>query len=167
VDLVGKELTMQALLVVESCFGCTLAVARAVADGLRDAGTAVEIVPAAQAPATVDADLVLVGAPTHNMGLPSSTSRASAAQKGAPAAGNGVREWLERWTPGGARVVSFDTGTGGFLAGSAAKAVVKALRRRGTPCERGESFTVSGTAGPLADGELERARAWGRSLAQR
>jgi hypothetical protein len=157
---------MRALLVVESCFGCTLAVARAVADGLRDAGTTVEIVTAAEAPSTAPAELVLIGAPTHNMGLPSSTSRASAAQKGAPTPGTGVREWLERWTPGGARVVSFDTGTGGFLSGSAAKAVAKALRRRGTPCERGESFTVAGTAGPLTDGELERARAWGRSLAR-
>jgi flavodoxin len=155
---------MQAVVVVESCFGNTSKVADAIVEGLRAAGAEVETFAAGSAPRRLSADLVLVGAPTHNMGLPTSASRSQAVQKGATAATTGVREWIDRVEALNGRVVTFATTTGGMFAGSASKAIVKALKRRDIRAERGTDFTVKGTPGPLAERELDRARAWGSSL---
>ncbi len=62
---------MYALVVVESCFGNTYAVAEAVAAGLTEAGAEVALVSAVEAPKKPTGDLVVVAAPTHNLGLPS------------------------------------------------------------------------------------------------
>jgi hypothetical protein len=52
------------------------------------------------------------------------------------------------------------------LPGSAAAAAEKRLRRLGfRVLARFQSFFVEGTTGPLARGELERARRWGEELA--
>jgi flavorubredoxin len=155
---------MKAIVIVESCFGNTSAVADAIIEGLRSTGAEVQAYVASSAPARLSADLVLVGAPTHNLGLPTPASRGQAAQKGAAAPAKGVREWIETVETVGGRVVTFSTTTGGVFAGSAGKAIVKALKRRRVTAERGADFTVGGTPGPLADGELGRAREWGRTL---
>jgi hypothetical protein len=47
---------------------------------------------------------------------------------------------------------------------SAGKAIVKALKQRRVSARRGVDFQVMGTPGPLADGELDRAQEWGRTL---
>jgi hypothetical protein len=157
------------LVIVESCFGNTGRVADAIAAGLSSAGARVQVAPAEIAEAAVAGaiDLVLVGAPTHNAGLPTPSTRTQAATPDRPAR-LGVREWVATARiPAVAEVVAFDTVTGGAFSGSAAKAAVKALRRRRIRAERGESFRVSGREGPLVDGELDRARAWGESLAAR
>jgi len=156
---------VRAVVLVESCFGCTAAVARAVAEGLRSTGAEVEVLDAASAPAELRADLVLVGAPTHNTGLPTPASRRQAATTGAPRTGPGVREWIDRVAAVDGRVVAFSTKVGSRFAGSAGKAAVRALERRGVTAERGEDFVVTGTAGPLAEGETARAEHWGRGLA--
>ena len=63
------------------------------------------------------------------------------------------------------RAVAFDTVTGtGFFSGSAAKHIEKRLGRLGVTVITRSSFLVSATPGPLADGELARAEAWGASL---
>ena len=56
----------------------------------------------------------------------------------------------------------------GKLPGSAAKAAAKVLRRRslGVVAESA-SFFVEDSTGPLGEGELDRARAWGARLAAR
>jgi len=156
------------LIVIESCFGNTDRVAGAIATGLRSGGADVTVVDAAAAPATEGVDLLLVGSPTHNMGLPGPASRAQAAAKGGRPVAIGVAEWLEA-LPGqaGRRVASFDTVAGrGFFSGSAAKAIEKRMRRQSIAFAGRESFLVSGTAGPLADDELARAEAWGTALGQ-
>jgi flavorubredoxin len=155
---------MKAIVIVESCFGNTSAVADAIIEGLRSTGADVQAYQAGSAPTRLSADLVLVGAPTHNFGLPTSASRGQAAQKGAPVPARGVREWIEAVETVGGRVVAFSTTTGGVFAGSAGKAIVKALKRRHVMAERGVDFTVIGTPGPMAEGELVRAREWGRTL---
>ena len=155
---------MHAVVVIESCFGNTSKVAEAIIAGLRSSGAEVETYAAGSAPRRLRADLVLVGAPTHNMGMPTSASRDQATRKGGAAAATGVREWIEGVEALDGRVDTFSTTTGGFLAGSAGKAVVKALKRRRISAEHGADFTVNGTPGPVADGELERARDWGRTL---
>lgn len=153
------------LIVVESCYGNTGRVAEAISAGLVRAGAHVEVGSAATAATAVGpaVDLVLVGAPTHNAGLPTASTRAQTATPGRL----GLREWVARAeVPAGAHVITFDTVTGGAFSGSAARAAVKVLRRRRIRAERGESFRVSGREGPLLEGELERARAWGENLAR-
>ncbi len=64
--------------------------------------------------------------------------------------------------------MTFDTVVAGAFSGSAAKAAVKLLRRAGFARPvRGESFVVTGTKGPLREGEDLRAREWGAALAAR
>lgn len=159
---------MKATLIVETCFGNTARVAGAMADGLRKAGVGVAVTPVSEAAARVATDLLILAAPTHNMGMSSASSRAQAAHKGAeqvPEAG--MREWIEAVQSIKGRVVTVSTMTGGRFTGSAAKAMQKALKRHGIRAERGEDFVVGGTPGPLADGELERARGWARGLGRR
>jgi hypothetical protein len=52
------------------------------------------------------------------------------------------------------------------LPGSAAESAVKAARRNGyESVAKAASFYVRDLDGPLLDGELERARAWGQQVA--
>jgi hypothetical protein len=155
---------MRAVLIIESCFGNTSQIADAVGEGLRSRGVAVETISAESAPPSLNADLVLVGAPTHNMGLPNSASRSQAAQKGGDAPSSGVREWIDRVGSIDGPVIAFSTTTGGLLAGSAGKAIVKAFKRHKIHADRGPDFIVKGTPGPLGEGELARAREWGSTL---
>jgi flavorubredoxin len=158
---------MDVLIVTESCFGNTRRVAEHVADGLRSAGATVTLVDAAQAPAAPAVDLLLVGAPTHNMGLPRPASRQQAQSTGGRAPVAGVAEWLAalpRRLDGRAGAFATVTGTG-FFSGTAAKAIEKELRRRGVEVVARESFLVAGRSGPAAEGELARAQTWGAGLA--
>jgi len=51
--------------------------------------------------------------------------------------------------------------------GSATGAIAKSLNRAGyQPIAKDQRFIVKGTYGPLADGEIERAKAWGAELAR-
>jgi hypothetical protein len=52
------------------------------------------------------------------------------------------------------------------LVGSAARGIARRLRHRGYElAAEPESFFVDDAEGPLAEGELDRARAWGQTLA--
>ncbi len=164
---------MKALIVVESMFGNTRKVADAVAEGLRGHAS-VEVVGPADAPAPLLelVDLLVVGGPTHAFSMTRGSTREDAVRQGAPAeaAATGIREWIDRLHAGphSEVVATFDTRVGKVrhLPGSAAKAAVKALRKLGyTPVVPAESFWVADVAGPLLEGELDRARAWGESLA--
>ncbi|HEX6236158.1 MAG TPA: flavodoxin family protein [Acidimicrobiales bacterium] len=167
---------MRALVVYESMYGNTQAVAEAVADGLRH-GTDIDTVEAVEvgaAPRDVerDVDLLVVGAPTHAFSLSRPNSRADAAKRSdrpLVSTGIGIREWiagLPRTTAAGG-VATFDTRLRRpRLPGSAARAALRRMRRLGwRPAARAASFWVEGTTGPLSDGELERARRWGTELA--
>ena len=60
---------------------------------------------------------------------------------------------------------AFHTGVRGPL-GSAAPAIAEALEQAGYAwVAKPVGFVVTGRFGPLRDGELERARAWGAELA--
>ncbi|HEY3337207.1 MAG TPA: flavodoxin/nitric oxide synthase [Propionicimonas sp.] len=163
---------MTALIVTESLFGNTLAIAEAIGGGIADVhGPAtVRVVHASQAPAELptEVDLLVVGAPTHLLSLPNAGSRHDAEGRGAPVAhATGVREWIEKVAiPTGLRVATFDTSIPDRIGlGTAAGAAARALRDRGADTTVGPSFFVTGMEGPLADGELGRATAWGRELA--
>jgi hypothetical protein len=155
---------MRALVVVESWFGNTAQIAEAIADGLRETGAEVEVTAAASAPREPLADLVVVAAPTHNLGLPSAASREKAREGGGTGEATGVHEWLDQAKPSAARLTTVDTAVAGVFSGSAAKAAQKLARRKGWHADRGPSFLVSGTKGPLAADAIETATALGRSL---
>lgn len=160
---------MYVLVVYESMFGNTAAVARAVAQGMAE-HVQVGVAEVSMRPDTTDADAVVVGAPTHAFGLSRPATRADAARQGAHAPTEvGVREWLATLRRPGLAVAAFDTRIANpFLPGSAAKTAAKALRR--AECHLvapAESFLVTGTKGPLRDGELDRARRWGAELGTR
>ena len=160
---------MKALVVYESMFGNTERVARAVAEGL--AGRVeVETTNVTAAPAVSGVDLLVVGAPTHAFGLSRPQTRGTAVRQGgsATAAEVGVREWLSRaGRLDGVPVASFDTRVARpRMPGSAARKAIRLLRRAGgRPVGPPVSFYVTGTPGPLVDGECARARAWGELIA--
>jgi hypothetical protein len=169
---------MRAVVTFESVYGNTRAIAEAIGEGL---GALHEVKVAAHdqlAREDVDrADLVVVGAPTHMHGLPTSLSRKMAAkasdEDGMPldpsaTSDPGIRSWLSEQAGGGRAAAAFDTRAdrSPALTGSAARGVAKRLRRRGFDLVvEPESFFVEDAEGPLADGETERARAWGQTVA--
>ena len=172
---------MTALVVYESMYGSTKAIAEAIGEGLAPAGPVrvLEISALASAPGgrtiSPQIDLLVVGAPTHAFGLSRPNTRQDAAHD-APGGtvisnGKGLREWLSEISLplGGTRFVAFDTKVvRPALPGSAAKGAHKALvRMGGRPVDDPRSFGVQGKNGGLVDGELEAARAWGAALAEK
>lgn len=161
---------VKALVVYETCYGNTGQIAHAIAKGLADHAT-VEIVNVDDAKGSVpdDVELVVVGGPTHAFSMSRANTREDAVRQGGLAPADvGIREWIERVTPRDSlRVVTFDTRVHvRMLPGSAAKSAVGALKHKGfRRAERGESFWVGGTPGPLSHDEVVRARAWGAALA--
>ena len=90
---------MSALVVVETYFGNTRHIADVVADCLRADGVDTAVVMVEDAPTQLDAEieLLVVGAPTHNLGLSTVESRQTAsAQTGQLVPRIGIREWIER-----------------------------------------------------------------------
>lgn len=169
---------MKVLVVYESMFGNTATVARAIAEGLSDAGARVALHPVAEVPPRTvdDYDLVICGAPTHAWSLPRPTSRDEAVRQGASVdTDSGLREWIARLEPRiGARpaFAVFDSRIGAgttarHFTGSAARRAGRALRaRHRVLADDPASFFVEGTTGPLMPGEEVRARAWGSRLAR-
>jgi hypothetical protein len=167
----------RAVVIFESMYGNTEQIARAIGDGLAEA-MAVDIIEVGEAPTTLSQDvgLIVVGGPTHAFGMSRPGTRAAAAkevQTPLVSSGIGVREWLELLEPAAEppAAATYDTHVDHPKLlrhiGSAASAIAKRLEKRG--CEivgEPEHFWVSGTLGPLRDGELQRARQFGHSLGE-
>lgn len=172
----GEE-RLRALVVYESMFGNTEAVARAIADGVASR-LEVELVEVGAAPRSLPPDvrLLVVGGPTHAHGMTRPDSRADAGRRAEGrqvSRGIGIREWLTDLEAPSTPVVAavFDTRIKGpkALWGSAAKAATSLLARSFAIIRGPESFLVDGPTGPVFDrllpAELERARSWGADLA--
>ena len=161
----------RALIIVESCFGNTRAIADSIAAGLIDGGVDAQVVDIDEAPSSLpaDLDLLVLGAPTHNRRLPTTTTRAKAREQAASGeASPGIGEWLETVAiPASIDAAAFDTVISkGWLSGSAAKAIAKTLQRRqGRRTVSVRSFVVTANKGPLATGQETDAHSWGRELA--
>ncbi len=158
-----------ALVVVESMFGNTRMVANAVAAGLSES-VPTTVVEVSAAPSRTGADLLVVGGPTHALGMSRRATRDDAVRQGAVDAGVrvGIREWLQDLPDQpGTPVATFDTRVRKRgVPGSAARSAMRRLRSRGMrPIHEPETFWVTTTKGPLASGELDRACTWGRQLA--
>lgn len=173
---VGKSI--HALIVYESIYGNTHEVANAVAEGLRESVDAVVVrAPDVQRENLAGVALIVAGGPTHGHGLSRPQLR-EAGLKGAVSAGEEVdagaegpwlREWLTSLDPRTAWATSFDTRYDApeLLTGHASKGIMRKLEQKGLRrLAEPESFLVTG-GNQLLPGELERARAWGRILAQK
>jgi hypothetical protein len=72
-----------------------------------------------------------------------------------------MRAWLEALSKGKGRAAAFETGFK-LSPGGSANAILKLLESRGyQPAAKKERFLVKGSFGPVREGELERAKAWG------
>ena len=170
---------MNALVVYESLFGNTHAIADAVAAGLRTHGE-VRVVPVGDAGVDVVAwaDLVVAGGPTHVRGMSRSKSREDGLARASkpdstlvldPAAsGGGLRDWLDALAKAaGTPAAAFDTRVSGpaLFTGRASSAIATGLRKRGFRLLADpESFLVDAHT-ELVAGEIERATAWGERIA--
>jgi len=177
---------MKVAVVFESLYGHTHEVAEAVAAGVRDAwpDAQVELVRVGEADPrnAAEADLLVIGGPTHMRGMTTGLSRKlgiSAEAKKDPAErhelepdaeGPGIRDWFHGLpkATGTRRAAAFDTRLEGRLAGGAASAIARRLRSHGYDVvNEPEGFLVAdGGDGPLVAGEANRARAWGAALAR-
>ena len=161
---------MKAIVVYESLWGNTAAIARAIAGGIGPEARALSTAEATAA-VTADADLIVAGAPVMAFRLPSDKIRNTLANtKGkAPTPPNlshpTMRSWLAALPRGKGRAAAFDTQF--KWSPSATSAITRGLERAGySRVAKAQRFIVKGTYGPLRDGELERARAWGGELAK-
>ncbi len=166
---------MKALVVYESMYGNTAAVAGSIGRGLQQGGFDTEVAPLDRAEPVVVAkiDLLVVGGPTHAHGMSRTSTRGTALNDAknayeTPTASPGIRYWLHDLPHGRSRAAAFDTRFDGpkALTGSASKGIARELERHGfaLACSP-ESFLVT-RENTLADGELERALAWGETLAR-
>lgn len=161
---------MKAIVVYDSLWGNTAAIARAIAEGLGDDARAV---PTDEATAEVveEADLIVAGSPVLGFRLPTEEMRQGAlANPGGkpPHAADlshpSMRSWLAALPAGKGRSAAFDTRVRGPF-GKAAPAIAEALEKAGyARLAKPTGFQVAGRFGPLREGELERARDWGRTL---
>ncbi|RSM57220.1 flavodoxin [Amycolatopsis sp. WAC 01376] len=164
---------MRTLVIFESMFGNTETVATAIGKGL-SAHTEVDVVNVDEAPRAWDGiDLLVVGGPTHALGMTRPSTRKSALEQAGHGvrSATGLREWLGSCGTARARipVAVFDTRMAKprWLTGSAARGAEKVLRRHGgVPLVPSESFfvDVGKEATLLREGEQERAEAWGAGL---
>ena len=171
---------MRVLVVYESMYGNTHAVANSVAEGLRDKACDVTVVPVGRATEELirHCDLLVVGGPTHVHGLPRPSTRRAAAEAAEKpdsrlalepgALGPGLREWLDGLVPlRGIPAAAFDTRMEGpaLFTGQASHGIAQRLRRRGYRIVgKVQSFLVS-KQNVLGPAEAERARTWGAALA--
>jgi flavodoxin len=162
---------MKAVVVYESLWGNTAAIARSIAEGIGPGARAMSTAEASAA-AIADTDLVVAGAPVLGFALPTDGMRDNIARtpekgpKPADLSHPSMRSWLEKLPQGSGRSAAFETRLR-FSPGGATAAIESELERAGyRSVAKAERFKVKGGYGPLRDGELERAKQWGTQLAR-
>jgi hypothetical protein len=168
---------MKAIVVYESLWGNTAAVARGIAEGL---GSGAQALSTAQATPDVlaGADLVVAGAPVHALSLPSDQTRESARKmrlgpdKAPPDLSHPpLRAWLAGLAPAQGRFAAFETCVKAWYGRGARDKIEKSLARVGYQrLAPSRQFYVDGA--PLIpkgdffllEGEVDRARQWGAEL---
>ena len=162
---------MKAVVVYESHWGNTAAIARAIAEGLGPGARALSTAEATGT-AIADADLIVAGAPLLGFRLPSDDMLKSIGANASkdPVAPDlshpSMRSWLDALPKGSGRSAAFETRIW-WSPGGATAAIARGLESAGyRSVAKARRFIVKGKYGPLRDGELERARQWGAELAQ-
>lgn len=173
---------MRAVVVYESMFGNTRHIAEAIGTGLIQGveGCVVSVVPVAEADHAEikEADLLVVGGPTHVHGMARASTREGAAKMAEQAdsgvrlepdaLAEGLREWLDSLGKSSVhgKAAAFDTRMQGpaALTGRASRGIGRALRHHGYELVADpESFIVT-KQNRLEPGEEDRARLWGAGL---
>lgn len=146
---------MKTLVVYDSLYGNTERIAQAIGNAL-PGEVKVSQVGDVNPSELSSFDLLIVGSPTHG-------GRASPA----------MREFLDKVQPSalqGINVAAFDTRHSSKLTvifGYAAGRIAGSLKKKGaTRMVSLEGFLVTGTEGPLKEGELERAAAWAKKIVE-
>jgi hypothetical protein len=159
---------MEAIVVYESVWGNTAAIARAIAEGLGE-GTQAYATDAVPAERLANADLIVAGSPVFAFSLPSEGTRRKLLQSETDGptpdlSHPSLRTWLDGMPAGKGFAAAFETriwwsprGATGTIEKKLAKAGYQRL-------DTAEKFVVQDKYGPLRDGELERARVWGARL---
>jgi len=170
---------MRAVIVYESMYGNTHTIADHIATGLGDTfDTTVVSAAGATANILVDAELLIVGGPTHVHGMSRTSSRAAAVTDAdkhdsltldPDAEGPGLRDWFHHVGDGRHRTAAaFDTryDASPALTGRASKGIAKRLvKHRFVLLGEPESFLVD-KDNHLIAGEEQRAQAWGQTIAR-
>jgi hypothetical protein len=162
---------MKAIVVFESYWGNTAAVARAVAEGI---GVGARVLTTSEATGAIlaEADLIVAGSPVIAFSLPNEKMRESIRINPgkAPAPPDlshpSLRSWLDRLPQGHGRAAAFETRVKRSPGGSTSKIIEKLENAGYAPVGEAGRFIVKGKFGPLAEGELDRAREWGAALAK-
>lgn len=162
---------MKVIVVYESVWGNTAAVARAIAEGF---GPDARAYPTDAVPANelVTADLIVAGSPVFGFSLPTEAMRQNILLGETDAATPpdlshpSLRSWLDDLPAGHGRSAAFETRIWWSPRG-ATGTIEKRLAQRGyPPIAKAQRFVVRDKCGPLREGELDRAREWGRELKQ-
>jgi len=145
---------MRALVVYDSVYGNTEKIAEAIGGAITGGEVRVLREGEVGPPELENISLLVVGAPTQG-------GRATPA----------VRDFLDRVSRAeinGLDAAAFDTRVASKVAkifGYAAGRIASSLKKKGANLvAEPEGFFVDGTKGPLTEGELERAAAWGKGL---
>jgi hypothetical protein len=167
---------MKVVVIYESMYGNTHAVAEAIGMALRaDADVTVLALERATAESVEQADMLVVGGPTHVHGMsrPSTLKAAVDAVEKDPtleldpdAPGPGIRDWLAALPELSCAAAAFDTriDAPASLTGRASRGIARQLRKHGcTVVTDPESFLVT-KHNELEPGEADRAAEWARSL---
>ncbi len=146
---------MKALIIYDSVYGNTEKIARAIAEAITPSGE-VKVLRAGEANPSelASIDLLIVGSPTH-------------AGRPTPAIQDLLNK-VPKLSLQGINVAAFDTRIPTKLVrvfGYAAGRIAGNLKRKGgTLIASPEGFFVTGSKGPLKEGELERAAAWAKGI---
>jgi hypothetical protein len=161
---------VKAIVVYESLWGNTAAIAHAIAAGLGKEARCLSTLEAT--PEVIKgADLVVAGSPVLAFRMPSEKVRAglhneTAAPHPPDLSHPPMQQWLKTVPPGQGRGAAFDTRVRGPF-GSASPAIAKALAKQGyQTIGKPQGYIVTGKYGPLREGEIDRAREWGAELAK-
>ena len=139
---------MKSLVLYESKYGNTQKVAETIAQTL---GGEISCVSDFKPAMLADLDLLVVGSPIHGWQPSADTAQ--------------FLTHLDSAVLKGKYVATFDTGFKSFLSGNAASRIMKKLERAGgkqlIPTQK---FVVEKAEGPLAPGEIDKAKAWADNL---
>lgn len=162
---------MKAVVVYESLWGNTAAIAHAIAEGIGPGAVALTT-DAASLETIADADLIVAGAPVLGFSLPSDRMRDNVARSEADAptppdlSHPSMRSWLESLPHGHGQAAAFETRIWWSPRGATGDIEQRFERAGYRRLAKAQKFVVEDKYGPLRDGELERARQWGKELAR-
>jgi len=143
---------MRAVVVYESLWGNTAAIARAIAEGIGPTAQALSTAEASVA-AVADVDLIVAGAPVLGFRLPTDAMRQSVltSERNAPLAPDlshpSMRSWLETLPGGQGRSAAFETQIW-WSPGGATGAIADKLAQAGYPPLRNAPFRREGQVRP-------------------